>query len=90
MTYPFAESGNILGSQQHGFIDSVGFDLYTQMLNEAVRRKQGKQTTAPKTVVEIQLGVDAYIPNAYIPDERQKLKFINAFVSWKTKRCTRN
>ncbi|MDT2801986.1 transcription-repair coupling factor [Vagococcus lutrae] len=67
-------AGNILGSQQHGFIDSVGFDLYTQMLNEAVQRKQGKQTTAPKTVVEIQLGVDAYIPNAYIPDERQKIE----------------
>src|SRR5699024_3880576 len=36
-------AGNILGKQQHGFIDSVGYDLYTQMLNESVARKQGKK-----------------------------------------------
>ena len=35
-------AGNLLGAQQHGFIDAVGFDMYSQMLSEAVARKQGK------------------------------------------------
>lgn len=65
-------AGNLLGQQQHGFIDSVGFDLYSQMLQEAVARKQGK--TAERTVVEIDVDVDAYIPNSYVDDERQKIE----------------
>ena len=36
-------AGNLLGAQQHGFIDAVGFDMYSQMLSEAVSRKQGKE-----------------------------------------------
>ncbi|AQP54799.1 transcription-repair coupling factor [Vagococcus penaei] len=67
-------AGNLLGSQQHGFIDSVGFDMYTQMLTEAVNRKQGKTQQDTKTVAEIDLGIDAYIPGDYIEDERQKIE----------------
>lgn len=67
-------AGNLLGAQQHGFIDSVGFDMYTQMLNEAVARKQGVAPEKQKTVVEIDLEVDAYLPNSYIQDERQKIE----------------
>ncbi|MGY3766985.1 transcription-repair coupling factor [Vagococcus vulneris] len=67
-------AGNLLGSQQHGFIDSVGFDMYTQMLNEAVNRKQGKNNKDTKTMTEIDLGIDAYIPDTYIEDERQKIE----------------
>lgn len=37
-------AGNLLGAQQHGFIDAVGFDMYSQMLSEAVSRKQGKNS----------------------------------------------
>ena len=67
-------AGNLLGAQQHGFIDSVGFDLYSQMLTEAVQRKQGKNTQTEKTSVEIDLGLDAYLPGTYIEDERQKIE----------------
>lgn len=66
-------AGNLLGSQQHGFIDAVGFDMYSQMLAEAVDRKQGSQKTE-KTVTEIDLGIDAYLPTTYIEDERQKIE----------------
>ncbi len=66
-------AGNLLGQQQHGFIDSVGYDLYTQMLAEAVSRKRGEAET-PKTVVEMELSVDAYLPGTYIEDERQKIE----------------
>lgn len=67
-------AGNLLGAQQHGFIDAVGFDMYSQMLSEAVARKQGKNTQVEKTTVEIDLGVDAYVPSTYIEDERQKIE----------------
>ncbi|MCD5001941.1 transcription-repair coupling factor [Enterococcus saccharolyticus] len=67
-------AGNLLGAQQHGFIDSVGFDMYAQMLSEAVERKQGKNVQTEKTAVEIDLGIDAYLPAEYISDERQKIE----------------
>ncbi|MDR3156631.1 MAG: transcription-repair coupling factor [Lactobacillales bacterium] len=67
-------AGNILGAQQHGFIDTVGFDLYSQMLEEAVRKKQGNKNDILRTSVEIDLGIDAYLPTSYISDERQKIE----------------
>lgn len=66
-------AGNLLGAQQHGFIDSVGFDLYSEMLREAVERKQGKGASRKLANVEIDLNIDAYIPATYISDERQKI-----------------
>lgn len=66
-------AGNLLGKQQHGFIDSVGFDLYSQMLNEAVARKRG-HTKTEKTNSELNLEIDAYLPADYITDERQKVE----------------
>lgn len=69
-------AGNLLGTEQHGFIDSVGFDLYSQMLNEAIQaRKDGKTVEAAKPFeVEMTLSVDAYIPESYIKDEGQKIQ----------------
>ena len=66
-------AGNLLGREQHGFIDSVGYDLYTQMLNEAVARKQGHQPKR-RTNPEINLAIEAYIPADYISDQRQKIE----------------
>ena len=68
-------AGNLLGKQQHGFIDSVGFDLYSQMLEEAVNEKRGikeEQHDAPE--VEIELNIDAYLPAEYIPNEQAKIE----------------
>ncbi len=67
-------AGNLLGAQQHGFIDAVGFDMYSQMLSDAVLRKQGKNNQVEKTAVEIDLGVDAYLPEEYVSDQRQKIE----------------
>ncbi|MGX7419974.1 transcription-repair coupling factor [Carnobacterium gallinarum] len=67
-------AGNLLGAQQHGFIDSVGFDLYSEMLSEAVARKRGIEKKEEKTNVEIDLGINAYLPGTYIEDERQKIE----------------
>ncbi len=67
-------AGNILGASQSGFIDSVGFELYSQMLQEAIQHKQGQSQVRQKGNAEINLGIDAYLPNDYIDDERQKIE----------------
>src|SRR5699024_1976196 len=74
-------AGNLLGAAQHGFIDSVGFDLYSQMLKEAIdARKLGKEIEAVKPFnPELVLIVDAYIPNKYIEDEQQKIDMYKRF-----------
>ncbi|AIM16612.1 MULTISPECIES: transcription-repair coupling factor [Neobacillus] len=72
-------AGNLLGAQQHGFIDSVGFDLYSQMLKEAIEERKGElKTTAPPSV-EIDLEIDAYIPDSYIKDGHQKIEMYKRF-----------
>ncbi|MBC1436350.1 transcription-repair coupling factor [Listeria rocourtiae] len=72
-------AGNILGSQQHGFIDSVGFDLYSQMLQEAIAARQPKEEHEKIVPVEIDITVDAYIPEHYIQDGRQKIEMYKRF-----------
>src|SRR5699024_12445059 len=74
-------AGNLLGAAQHGFIDSVGFDLYSQMLKEAIdARKLGKEIEAVKPFnQELGLIVDAYIPNEYIEDEQQNINMYKQF-----------
>ena len=67
-------AGNILGASQSGFIDSVGFEMYSQLLEEAVLRKQGKEKKRQGSNAEINLKIDAYLPTDYIQDERQKIE----------------
>ncbi|MFP7446957.1 transcription-repair coupling factor [Bacillus infantis] len=72
-------AGNLLGSQQHGFIDSVGFDLYSQMLKEAIEERKENPETYKKPSVEIDLEIDAYIPDAYLADGNQKIEMYKRF-----------
>jgi transcription-repair coupling factor (superfamily II helicase) len=65
-------AGNMLGKQQSGHITAVGFELYTQMMEEAVREVRGETVTA-EVEPEIQLGISAYIPEAYVEDVNQRL-----------------
>ncbi len=67
-------AGNLLGSQQHGFIDSVGFDLYTQMLEDAIEEKRTGIKKEDIPDLEIVLSTDAYISDEYIPDGYQKIQ----------------
>ncbi|AXI00729.1 transcription-repair coupling factor [Sporosarcina sp. PTS2304] len=67
-------AGNLLGSQQHGFIDSVGFDLYSQLLQEAIEERQTGVTKEDKIDVEISLPINAYLPETYIQDGYQKIQ----------------
>ncbi|MBP1685217.1 MAG: transcription-repair coupling factor Mfd [Deltaproteobacteria bacterium] len=67
-------AGNLLGKQQSGHIAAVGFELYEQMMEEAVRELKGEPVAA-EVEPEIQLGFPAYIPDSYIADENQRLVF---------------
>lgn len=66
-------AGNILGAEQHGHIAAVGFDLYCRLLEEAVREAKGEKVTRPLDTT-IELPVEAYIPDNYIPDANQKVE----------------
>jgi transcription-repair coupling factor (superfamily II helicase) len=72
-------AGNLLGAQQHGFIDSVGFDLYSQMLKEAVEAKRNDLSPEEKRSVDLDLEIDAYIPDDYIADGHQKIEMYKRF-----------
>jgi transcription-repair coupling factor (superfamily II helicase) len=67
-------AGNILGAEQHGHIATVGFELYSQMLKEAVNELQGKNVQEQPNEPVIDLSVDAYLPSEYIRDEKQKIE----------------
>ncbi|UFJ40540.1 transcription-repair coupling factor [Brevibacillus humidisoli] len=77
-------AGNLLGAEQHGFINSVGFDLYTQMLKEAIDELRGEAKQEIHSPVEINLQLDAYIPSTYITDSRQKIEMYKKFVAAST------
>ncbi|KRM69321.1 transcription-repair coupling factor [Apilactobacillus ozensis DSM 23829 = JCM 17196] len=66
-------AGNLLGKQQSGFVDSVGYDLYTQMLSDEVAKKRGKKLPY-KVNSTIELGIEAYLPSDYISDAQQKIE----------------
>ncbi|GGE54042.1 transcription-repair-coupling factor [Pullulanibacillus camelliae] len=72
-------AGNLLGAQQHGFIDSVGFDLYTQMLKEAVEERKGTTDETVQKDVNLNIEADAYIPESYISDSLQKIDMYKKF-----------
>ncbi len=74
-------AGNLLGAEQHGFINSVGFDLYSQMLKEAIDELKGEARQEIVSPVEINLQLDAYIPSLYITDSRQKIEMYKKFVA---------
>ncbi len=67
-------AGNLLGKEQSGQVAAVGFDLYAQMLEETVVELRGGKIRV-QIEPDIQLGLPAYIPEAYIPDVNQRLVF---------------
>ncbi len=66
-------AGNILGGQQSGHLDALGFDLYTKMLERTIAELKGDEI-ADETSVSINLGVDVSIPKDYIADTSQRLR----------------
>lgn len=78
-------AGNLLGSEQHGHIDAVGYDMYLKLLGEAIRNLKGDiiEETVP-TAVDIK--VNAYIDSSYIEDENQRLEMYKKIASIESRR----
>ncbi len=73
-------AGNLLGAQQHGHMEAVGYDLYCKMLNQAVKHLKGEMEEEPYTTT-VDVNVDAFIPATYIPNEYQKLDIYKRIAS---------
>ena len=73
-------AGNLLGREQHGHMESIGYDLYTKLLNETVRKLAGKPLEE-KIDCSIELNIEAYIPLSYIKDENQKIEIYKKIAS---------
>ena len=66
-------AGNLLGAQQHGHMEAVGYDLYCKMLNQAVLEAKGIREEIENFETVVDINIDAFIPDSYIPNEFQKL-----------------
>ena len=73
-------AGNLLGEQQSGQINAIGFELYTEMMEKAVSALKG-EVVAPEVEPEIRLEIPAYFPENYIPDANQRLLFYKRLAS---------
>ncbi len=71
-------AGNLLGREQHGEIEAVGFELYTEMMEQAIAELRG-QERRPDFEPELKLGIPAYIPETYVPDENERLVLYRRF-----------
>ena len=77
-------AGNILGSQQHGHMAVIGYELYVKMLNDAIKKVKG-EPIVEELDVEIDLSVNAYIPDTYITDELLKIEMYKKIASIENK-----
>jgi transcription-repair coupling factor (superfamily II helicase) len=64
--------GNILGPEQHGHMMAVGYDMYCRLLEEAVKELKGEEVE-DEVESRINLAVDAFLPDDYVPDSSQKV-----------------
>jgi transcription-repair coupling factor (superfamily II helicase) len=71
-------AGNLLGREQSGEITAVGFELYTEMMEQAISELRGEDRR-PDFEPELKLGIPAYIPDAYAPDENERLVLYRRF-----------
>jgi len=73
-------AGNLLGSEQHGHIEAVGFDMYCQMMERAVAERKG-EAVAPERRATLNLGQDIRIPPEYIENENLRLRIYKRIAS---------
>lgn len=67
-------AGNLLGAEQHGHMESVGYDMYCRLLDEEIQKLRGGAQAPPKAEVLVDLNVNAYIPDFYIKNEKLRLE----------------
>jgi transcription-repair coupling factor (superfamily II helicase) len=73
-------AGNLLGAEQHGFMEAVGFETYCRLIEEAVAELEGRQLPSSRDV-ELRLGLDLQLPDSYIPEPALRLNFYKRLAS---------
>jgi transcription-repair coupling factor (superfamily II helicase) len=68
-------AGDLLGARQHGFMNAVGVEFYSQLLDEEIGRRQGKTVVSDEAPVQVDIRLPAYLPESYLPDEMHRLEF---------------
>ncbi len=76
-------AGNLLGAEQHGHLSAVGFELYCRLLEETVSKAKG-ETENEQTDPLIDIKVDAYLSDHYIPDGQQKIEMYKKIAALQT------
>lgn len=79
-------AGDMLGDKQAGFIDTVGMDMYIEMLNEAISEEKGIKKEAPKEIKKNNVSVDAYIPKYFSDEDYEKITFYQNIDKIQTKK----
>lgn len=77
-------AGNILGAEQHGHMDSVGYDMYLKLLDETVSELKGEKVAGETTDTAVELLASAYIDASYIRDEEQRIDMYKAIATVET------
>ncbi|HAM35484.1 MAG TPA: transcription-repair coupling factor [Elusimicrobia bacterium] len=68
-------AGELLGPRQHGFLNAVGAEMYADMLNAELSRRQGRPEAPAQEQVQLDIQVKAYIPEDYLPGEMERLEY---------------
>jgi len=74
-------AGNLLGPEQHGHMESVGYDMYCRLLDEAIRELKGGAPVQEEPEVSVDINVNAYIGNEYISSENQRIEMYKKIAS---------
>ena len=67
-------AGNLLGAEQHGFLSTVGYDMYCKLLEETVRELRGEMGETEAIETRVEFHVDAYLPAEYVHDDQQRME----------------
>jgi transcription-repair coupling factor (superfamily II helicase) len=78
-------AGNILGREQHGAINEIGYEMYCRLLEEAVRDLKGVGPVEPLWPTEVKWPVDQFLPENYIPVESQRIRFYKDMAAARTR-----
>lgn len=81
--------GNIMGKEQHGHMDKVGYDMYCKLLNEAISEIKGEAVEKPKEA-KIDVSINAFIPKDYIEDSDARFRVYNQLIEIKSESDRQN
>ncbi|WP_369461503.1 hypothetical protein [Thermoclostridium stercorarium] len=79
-------AGNLLGPEQHGHMEAVGYDTYVRLLEETIKELKGEAVPQEDIEVNVDLKISAYLDSQYIPTSRQGWICIKPYLQWKTKK----